>query len=330
MNGQQQSSRGSRLRSAVTWTLKTVIRLLVTAILLVALAALIQYGISEINNEIDSSIEGVNRRIDVIDSSHSAVEQEIDLLFSDVGNLMEANQQQQDELDEARSQLGERVEVVDQLQADLARQGEILVGLEAQAAGLVTARESISESISAVGSGLVALQGDINENGSRIDQIGGQLDELAVQASEPDPALVALRDTLLLFRQWELIGRARLYLAENNPGLASLEIERLLAGLETATEAQGREVSQAQIVSRLTLALASLPDNPAAAARDLDAAWEVLDASLVDRLGLESTGSAPVSTEEAPEEATATAPAESTPGAPVEATPTPTPTPAAG
>lgn len=320
MNGRQRSSSGSRFGTALNWTLKTIIRLLLTIFLLVALAGLAQYGLAQINSRFD----------DQLDTSIDAVNQRIDLLFSDVEGLMETDRQHREQLAELSSEQGAREEDLEEMSSTLARQEEVLAGLETQTAELMTSGETISQSLAILEGGLVALQGDLNANGIRIDEIGGQIDglraeaaalnsqlgDLTVELTEPDAEVQNLQDVLRLFRLWELIARARLRLTEDNAGLAIVDLESALEALGTTSPEEAP--SMADVENRLTLALSSLPDDPEAAGRDLDAAWEILDGLLAEALGLgiEVREAAPV---EGAEE-------ETTPSTPIEATPTPTPT----
>jgi hypothetical protein len=115
----------------------------------------------------------------------------------------------------------------------------------------------------------------------------------ALQETLEDPLAAtedveALRQTLALFRVWELVARARLRLLEDNPGLALADVQAAQAAVETILETAVEETvaSLTPVQQRLDLAAASLPDDPLTAGRDLETAWESLDVYLGELLGL--------------------------------------------
>ena len=94
-----------------------------------------------------------------------------------------------------------------------------------------------------------------------------------------------------------------------------IRVPALLALLTPALpEAETEALTQAQ--SRLELALANLPGNPAGAALDLERAWDELDTILSARMGLPETAVNPTDTT-----------GDTTETAVPTATPEPTPTP---
>jgi hypothetical protein len=191
------------------------------------------------------------------------------------------------------------------LAEDLARQDEMLTTLELQLGRLITQAQTHNNQITALSDGVVALQGDINESNGRLDELGGQLDtqagnsrELAAQVTELQTAVDALpladieqmRQVVTIFRVWEMIGRARLHLLENNAGLAANDTARALAALEAiAANPQTNPELLPQLAltqARLTLANAYLPGNPELATLDLENGWRELDALLAMILGV--------------------------------------------
>jgi hypothetical protein len=86
-----------------------------------------------------------------------------------------------------------------------------------------------------------------------------------------------------LLKSMELLSRARLFLYQSNFGLAKQDIQSardLLANLlnspGAASIAQAGNINLAELVQRLDLALARLPEFPVAASDDLDIAWQLL------------------------------------------------------
>jgi hypothetical protein len=188
---------------------------------------------------------------------------------------------------------------------DLNRQSELLTLLTLQVSDLATHTETTDAQIVALNEGAVALQGDINQNTERLDELGGELDnqanntgELSAQVTELQTAVDALpledinqmRQVVTLFRVWEMISRARLHLLDNNAGLAANDTARALTAVETiAANPQTPPAFLPQLAllqARLTLAKAYLPDNPDLAALDLENSWRELDTLLALMLGV--------------------------------------------
>ena len=121
------------------------------------------------------------------------------------------------------------------------------------------------------------------------DQVDLQSDDLTAFGETLTTAdLVALRQTIYLFRVWEMVARARLRLLENNAGLAGADVARsqeAVAALIAAGDFADAD-GLAQLAQRLDLAAAGLPNSPAAAAADLELAWESIDQLLAALLGI--------------------------------------------
>ena len=123
----------------------------------------------------------------------------------------------------------------------------------------------------------------------------------------------------------EMLTRGRLYLVQNNLGLAQNEVQAardVLAGL-VAPDYQQAALNA--MIIRLDLALANLPGAPVLAAEDLEIAWQLLRAGLPSE-GAAATAERPaLSTEAVTPLATQASETTATPTDAPEATPTPTP-----
>lgn len=205
------------------------------------------------------------------------------------------------------------------LAEDLTRQDALLTTLELQLTNLLTHTQAMDGQIVALNDGVVALQGDINENNTRLDALGGDVDALAndtdslsAQVTGLDTAvndlpledIEQMRQVVTLFRVWEMVTRARLRLVENNAGLAAADTALALATLEAIINNQDANQTinpellpqLALVQARLTLANAYLPDNPDLAAFDLENSWRELDTALALLLGVEPPAAAPTLT----------------------------------
>ncbi|MCI0398709.1 MAG: hypothetical protein L0332_21480 [Chloroflexi bacterium] len=272
-----------------------------------------------------------------LSSSANAFSSNSGLLRSDVNTLMERETSQRQQLSDLQATVDNqegRLAALENsgMEEALAQQEAVLQSLESQLATVVAGSQTITGNVASLSAGLIALQSDLNENAGRVDELGGQVDslnsqvgvldsglvELGAASAEPAEAVERLEQALSLFRIWELIARARLRLAESNYGLATSDVQQALAGVDALVAADPAGASETlQLVQvRLALALGSLPGDPVAAARDLEAAWEALDRLLATLVLPASLPAAP--------EITATTPA-GTPAA--TETPAATPTP---
>ena len=108
---------------------------------------------------------------------------------------------------------------------------------------------------------------------TKLDEIQATL-ESEIQTSQ-DKTLLELKHEVMFTRALDMLGRARLYLAQSNFGLAREDVKTardLLVELQAETEDEAR----GQAISRLDLALSNLPAFPVVAAGDLEIAWQIL------------------------------------------------------
>jgi cell division protein FtsL len=108
---------------------------------------------------------------------------------------------------------------------------------------------------------------------TKLDEIQSAL-EKKIQSSQ-DETLLQLKHEVMFTRALDMLGRARLYLAQSNFGLARDDVKSardLLAELQPEAEDEAR----GQAIERLDLALGNLPAFPVVAAGDLEIAWQIL------------------------------------------------------
>src|SRR5258706_43659 len=107
-------------------------------------------------------------------------------------------------------------------------------------------------------------------------------DSVPVQASieeklvdNNNQALLELKHEIMITRALDMLGRARLYLAQSNFGSAKQDVQSardLLVELQTETEDPLLDMA----IERLDLTLGNLPAFPVVAAGDLEIAWQLL------------------------------------------------------
>ncbi len=289
MTTTSQSSKPSFLKRLF----QAFIKLLVLIIFLAALAVGGWFVYQEITRSFDSVTTRMDvntRRIEKTDSDIGALLASIDDQREEIAALQVAVSAQDDQI----------AMLTEESTTEQTRQDDMLAALDAQIAG------SVAEDISALNEGLIALQNDITNNGAQIDELGGTADSLQADITDlqgdinnvntqveetqgtladfPAAEIVLMRQTLSLFRIWELTSRARLRLVEGNAGLAETDLE-LALGVANGILANDADEELSSFVrpvqERLALAAFNLPDDPVTAARDLETAWEALDEALV-------------------------------------------------
>jgi len=135
-----------------------------------------------------------------------------------------------------------------------------------------------------------ALQTQLNETNSRVETLEKsieahsasltKLDEIQATLeneiqTKQDETLLELKHEVMLTRALDMLGRARLYLAQSNFGLAKEDVQSardVLAELQFETQ----DELLRQVIARLDLALGNLPAFPVVAAGDLEIAWQIL------------------------------------------------------
>jgi chromosome segregation ATPase len=146
---------------------------------------------------------------------------------------------------------------------------------------------------------LAGLQSDVALHGSRLNTLAslpGRLASLETEAEDLAARLAALEADLAdsesptqqlarrleMIRALETLTRARLWLNQDNLGLAADDMEEATDILrQVAAEAPDQEAAVLNtIIDRLGLAVDNLPDSPVVASDDLEIAWrELADAA---------------------------------------------------
>jgi septal ring factor EnvC (AmiA/AmiB activator) len=139
---------------------------------------------------------------------------------------------------------------------------------------------------------LAALQSDVSAHANRLRDLSGlpdRLDALESEMEDTATRLAALEASLAdaesptqrlgrrleMVRALEALTRARLWLTQDNLGLAADDIQMARDILARVAE-EGPETEASvltPIIARLDLALQDLPDSPVVASDDLDIAW---------------------------------------------------------
>jgi hypothetical protein len=150
--------------------------------------------------------------------------------------------------------------------------------------------EQNSAQIKQVEAEVKALQAQLDKTNSRVDALEksieaytaslAKLDEIqaALESkikTSQDETLLQLKHEVMFTRALDMLGRARLYLAQSNFGLAREDVKSA-HDLLVALQAETKDEARGQAIARLDLALGNLPAFPVVAAGDLEIAWQIL------------------------------------------------------
>lgn len=121
-----------------------------------------------------------------------------------------------------------------------------------------------------------AIERSVQAHTASLEKLEAMQTTLETQIKETNnKTLLALKHEVMLTRAFDMLARARLYLAQSNFGLTKEDVQfaRDLLG-ELNAEADDEVLTQA--IARLDLALGNLPAFPVVASGDLEIAWQIL------------------------------------------------------
>lgn len=208
-------------------------------------------------------------------------------------------------------------EVENKQAADVEQLSAQITDLKSRLANLETRQTESAQSLVEAQGRLTALETVVQSHSETLKQleaIQATLDALTATSAKHESllmgdnsALADLQRQVTLSRTIELLSRARLYLYESNFGLARQDVQAardLLLGLQN--DIPSDKIANLQgVITRLDLALGSLPSFPVVAADDVDIAWQLL---VYDMPNLPAPTSTPESVTETPSPAVEAAP----------------------
>jgi hypothetical protein len=158
---------------------------------------------------------------------------------------------------------------IEKNRADIKQVEAEVKALQAQIDETNSRVDTLEQSVTALEKSIEAHSASL----TKLDEIQSALEE-KIQTSQ-DETLLQLKHEVMFTRALDMLGRARLYLAQSNFGLARDDVKsarELLVTLQTAADDQALN----QAIARLDLALGNLPAFPVVAAGDLEIAWQIL------------------------------------------------------
>ncbi|HOT90135.1 MAG TPA: hypothetical protein PLJ78_02120 [Anaerolineae bacterium] len=239
------------------------------------------YGVAAVNRQVFQPIQEHTRRLDDLENRYAQDYQRLNERTQALQEQTQAFQDQIAALERQDKALGETLDAlqtrltttetqVNEMQAALKTAQETVAALE-------TRQATFGPDITKLRTALTKLEtalGDLKETTADITSEVAALNA-TVKSEAP---LLALRTDVQLLRAMELLTRARLQLAQNNPGAAAIEVQEarnVLLALGATIPAHQQD-ALAAIVKRLDLGLANLPDKPRLATDDFEVAWQLL------------------------------------------------------
>jgi hypothetical protein len=120
------------------------------------------------------------------------------------------------------------------------------------------------------------LEKSIEAQTASLDHLKAMQDTLQEKLTDNNnQALLELKHEVMMTRVLDMLGRARLYLAQSNFGSAREDV-RSARDLLVQLQAETQDPLLEQAIERLDLALGNLPAFPVVASGDLEIAWQLL------------------------------------------------------
>lgn len=267
---------GNRLGQALITFLRVLIRVLLILLLGALLGAGVYFGIPALYRRYVQPIERDLARLNDFQARQEQADLQFDRRLDELQQRLEEielhNDTQKQDLDELQT----RIEGMESDQQFGAQAGE-----SAQATTIARLDE-MESSLAEVSDDLEQMQEEIAALSQASTRTRAQVQELSNRTESSAVPLQALRNDLQLVKAMEHLTRSRLFLVENNLGLAEQDVQdarQLLTDLQGEVPAYQID-ALGRIIARLDAALSSLPSRPFLAAEDLEVAWQLLQGGL--------------------------------------------------
>jgi hypothetical protein len=251
---------------------RALVRILLVVLILELLGAGIYFGVPALYRRFVQPIETNLVRLNDAQSRQEEANQQVNRRLDELVRRLEGLELQNDThkqvLDELQARLGE----LEQTQSSSQQAGGSV-----QTTAIARLNQ-VEATLAAVGANLEQLQGEIAGINQAVGQTSLQVRELSDLEQVGKAPLQELRNELQLVKAMELLTHSRVYLVEDNLGLAQQDVRAarlLLAKMGGDVPAYQVEALSA-IITRLDAVLGNLPTRPTLAAEDLEAAWQLL------------------------------------------------------
>jgi len=259
---------GDRLALAFIKFVRALVRILLILLLAVLLVAGIYYGVPALYRRymrpVETNLARLNDAQSRQEQSNQQINQRLDELEQRLEGLELQNDSHKQTLDEVQARMDEM---------ESAQQA----GGGAQATAIAR-QDELEATLAAMGANLEQVQAEIAAVDQAIGRTSLQVQELVNSTEAGESPLQELRNELQLVKAMELLTRSRVYLVEDNLGLAQQDVSaaRLLLAKMGGDVPSYQVKPLAAIIARLDAALSNLPSKPVLAAEDLEVAWQLL------------------------------------------------------
>ncbi|HSF81172.1 MAG TPA: hypothetical protein VLA49_08055 [Anaerolineales bacterium] len=262
--------------------LSVALRIIVATILGILLGLAIFYGVPALYQRFVLPIENSLTRLEDSQARQADENQRLNNRLDDLQSRIKELELQNDDSKQA---LDELQTLLANLEGAQEAREQALEDIQASSNERI---EEVARSVEQVNQSLQGLDSKLADFEATLSQTNGDIQEVAKRLIAEDTPVAALRRELRLVMAMELLTRSRLFLVQDNLGLAQNDIQAahtLLTDLQTRVP--DYQVGALQdILDGLEAALENLPDRPILAAENLEVAWQLLQGGLPDELPL--------------------------------------------
>jgi len=289
---------GRRVLRGIGWLLRVLLRV----IFVLVIGALIgggiyygaTYGIDALNRGLYQPIYDHSKRLGILEIETENADEQLQARLQTLQTRIDTLERQGDTTRETLSSLETRLETseaaladvqaalntaqsaIEQMQTDQDGALPRVADLEASLGEL---DEAITTSLDALDEALDALSKTASQTAEDVESLTAKVND--------DKALVAVQTDVQMLKAMEMLTRARLLLAQNNPGLAEVEGRAARAGrcARQANAPDDQTKAVTTVVQRLDAALGQLPDNTRLASDEFEVAWQLLARGIAPTVG---------------------------------------------
>ena len=259
---------GDRLALAFIKFVRALVRILLILLLAVLLVAGIYYGVPALYRRYVRPVETNLARLNDAQSRQEQSNQQINQRLDELERRLEGLELQNDSHKQTLDEVQARMDEMESAQQ---------AGGGAQATAIAR-QDELEATLAAMGANLEQVQAEIAAVDQAIGRTSLLVQELVNSTEAGESPLQELRNELQLVKAMELLTRSRVYLVEDNLGLAQQDVSaaRLLLAKMGGDVPSYQVKPLAAIIARLDAALSNLPSKPVLAAEDLEVAWQLL------------------------------------------------------
>ncbi len=264
---------GTRLLSGFFNLTRIVVRFLLI-ILLMGLLALLLFGVPYVYWRYVTPTVNEFKHMASAQVAQELLNQR---LLDDLDNMQQRADTIETRMDSEKQQFGEIEGSIDALVAT--QQSQVELYQKTQHA-VDEKYQTISDQITTLETKLVDMNTSLEQFGTSIGAVEEKSQELEARLFSDDEPINQLRRDIQLLKAMELLTRSRLFMSQDNLGLAEddiLSARDLLANL-LVPEAQAEAL--VDTIERIDQALDNLPLSPDLAAQDLEIAWQLINLGL--------------------------------------------------